>query len=123
VLGSLTSSLSLHHSVCTSDPSQAFGANSYNLAGLVMALMNKMDSPAVKIYQITYLVGIGLGTILYMAVNTIFPPLGLGVDEPFDAIEVLEGLENSHDVDTGSETPDKAQPNLSESQVSPDTKV
>lgn len=62
-----------------------------SMPGLVMNIMGKLDSPAVKIYQITYLFGLGLGSSLYMAVNLIWPVSGLGFSEAFDAAEV-EGI-------------------------------
>ena len=47
---------------------------------------------AVKIYQITYVFGFFLGTILFITINKIFPPPGLGIDEPFDESEIVDGV-------------------------------
>lgn len=89
-----------------------------SLPGLVLSIMGKTDSNAVKIYQITYLFGVSLGSILYFAINRIFPPGGLGVDEGFDGMEVVEGVEVADDSGrgSGSSTPAKG-PVLSEERI------
>lgn len=71
-----------------------------------MSIMGKTDGAAVRIYQITYLVGLTLGSILYMSVNKFFPPPGLGIAEEFDEgqLVVTDGVEASAD---GSQATDK----------------
>lgn len=62
--------------------------------------MGRTSGAAVRIYQITYLIGFFLGCALYMTVNRLFPPPGLGTDEEFDseaiigesAVAVIEGV-------------------------------
>ncbi|KAE9990893.1 hypothetical protein EG327_000774 [Venturia inaequalis] len=94
-----------------------------SLPGLVLSIMGKTNSNAVKIYQITYIFGIALGSILYFAVNKIFPPDGLGIDEGFDGLEVVEGVDVVVDVGSGrSNTPTKG-PVLSENRIDSDPKV
>ncbi|KAH8657101.1 permease for cytosine/purines, uracil, thiamine, allantoin-domain-containing protein [Tricladium varicosporioides] len=74
-----------------------------SLPGLIMSLMGKTKGNAVKIYQITYIFGFVLGTILYFTINKIWPPEGCGIDEPFDEseVEIVEGVMPSVD---GSES-------------------
>jgi hypothetical protein len=86
--------------------------------------MGKSNSNAVKIYQITYVFGITLGSILYFAVNKIFPPDGLGIDESFDGLEVMDGVEvATHSWEKSeSATPTKG-PVSSEDRVGSDVKV
>lgn len=94
-----------------------------SLPGLVLSIMGKTDSNAVKIYQITYIFGIALGSILYFAVNKIFPPDGLGIDEGFDGLEVVEGVDVVVEAGSGrSITPTKG-PVLSENRIDSDLKV
>lgn len=62
-----------------------------SLPGLVESLMGWTTGGAVKIYQITYIFGLVLGTILHLIVNKFFPPEGLGIAEEFDG-DVLEGV-------------------------------
>lgn len=88
-------------------------------AGLVMSIMGKTKGGAVKIYQITYIFGFFLGVSLHLVVNKIFPPQGLGIDEPFDDLETVEGVAPSED---GCETPTK-EPITVEKQVIDDLKV
>lgn len=95
-----------------------------SLPGLVLSIMGKTDSNAVKIYQITYIFGISLGGILYFSVNKIFPPDGLGINEGFDGLEVMDGVEVPIDggKSSGSTTPTKV-PVLSEDRLDSDLKV
>lgn len=95
-----------------------------SLPGLVMSIMGKTNSNAVKIYQITYIFGISLGGVLYFAVNKIFPPAGLGIDEGFDGLEVMDGVEVPiiGGKSSGNTTPTKG-PVLSEDRVDSDLKV
>ncbi len=62
--------------------------------------MGHTTGAAVKIYQITYIIGFFLGGALHMIVNTIFPVSGLGVEEDFDGVLVVEG---EHVIGAGSE--------------------
>jgi nucleobase:cation symporter-1, NCS1 family len=76
-----------------------------------MAIMGKTSGAAVRIYQITYIVGFFLGCILHLTVNKLFPPSGLGIAEPFDDREtsegtVIEGVASG--TDSGSTTPKQA---------------
>jgi hypothetical protein len=57
-----------------------------------MSLMGNTSSPTVKIYQITYIFGVTLGSILYFGINKIFPPPGLGVNEEFEDMVVMNGF-------------------------------
>lgn len=86
--------------------------------------MGNTNSNAVKIYQITYIFGVSLGSILYFSVNKIFPPAGLGIDEDFDGMEVTEGVEVATEGrrSSGSATPTKG-PILSEDRVDSDLKA
>lgn len=95
-----------------------------SLPGLVLSIMGKTNSNAVKIYQITYIFGIALGGILYFAVNKIFPPDGLGIDEGFDGLEVVEGVDVTSEGGkcSGSTTPIKG-PFLSEDRIDADLKA
>lgn len=61
-----------------------------------MNIQGKLDNPAVKIYQITYIFGLALGSGLFMAVNWIWPAAGVGISEPFDAM-MIEGVAPSED--------------------------
>lgn len=77
-----------------------------------MSIMGRTDGAAVRIYQITYIVGLTLGIILYMAVNKLFPPPGLGVSEAFDhQLVMTDGIEtpseNSQPLDKRSDTSEK----------------
>jgi hypothetical protein len=63
-----------------------------------MSLMGNTSSGAVRIYQITYLFGLALGLTLYLLVNKLFPPPGLGVSEDFDDnVIITDGVEMSSD--------------------------
>lgn len=61
--------------------------------------MGKTQGAAVRMYQITYIMGFCLGTILYLLVNKIFPPEGLGISEDFNhesgIVEGIEGVAES----------------------------
>lgn len=81
--------------------------------------MGKTKGGAVKIYQITYLFGFCLGVILHLTVNKLFPPPGIGIDEPFEGMEIVEGVDSS---DVGTSTPTK-EPIAVEKQVIEDMKV
>lgn len=64
--------------------------------------MGRTSGAAVRIFQITYIVGFFLGCLLHLVVNKIFPPAGLGIAEPFDGADghdatVIEGLSASSD--------------------------
>ena len=64
--------------------------------------MGRTSGAAVRIYQITYIVGFFLGCLLHMIVNTLFPPPGLGISEPFEGPDstggsVIEGVPASED--------------------------
>ncbi|KEY68266.1 hypothetical protein S7711_07020 [Stachybotrys chartarum IBT 7711] len=83
-----------------------------SLPGLVMSIMGRTEGAAVRIYQITYIVGLTLGIILYMAVNKLFPPPGLGISEEFDhQLVMTDGIEtpseNSQPLDKRSDTSEK----------------
>jgi hypothetical protein len=54
--------------------------------------MGHTTGAAVKIYQITYIIGFFLGGILHLIVNTFFPVSGLGIDEPFEEAALVEGI-------------------------------
>lgn len=78
-----------------------------------MSIMGKTSGGAVRIYQITYLFGLVLASILYLAVNKFFPPEGLEISEDFDGqqLVVTDGIEAPNDVSRAlakeSETSDK----------------
>lgn len=95
-------------------------------AGLVLSIMGNTTSGAVRIYQITYLVGFTLGCTLHLIVNKIWPPPGLGIEEEFEGSEgevVVEGVVVSTGAgDGGSETPPTKQPTISDKQIA-DEKV
>lgn len=59
-----------------------------------MNIQGELDNPAVKIYQITYLFGLALGSGLFMAVNWIRPAPGLGISDTFDSM-IIEGVVTS----------------------------
>ncbi|PVH99763.1 hypothetical protein DM02DRAFT_642803 [Periconia macrospinosa] len=63
-----------------------------SLPGLVLSLMGKTQGVAVRMYQVTYIMGFCLGSVLFMLVNKIFPPPGLGVEEEFDHDGEWDGL-------------------------------
>jgi hypothetical protein len=59
--------------------------------------MGRTSGAAVRIYQITYIVGFFLGCLLFFTANKLFPPPGLGIAEPFDGVDsndgsVIEGI-------------------------------
>ena len=60
-------------------------------AGLILSLMGRTEGSAVRIYQITYIVGFFLGGSLHLIVNRLFPLSGLGINEDFDVDVVVEG--------------------------------
>jgi hypothetical protein len=53
--------------------------------------MGRTSGAAVRIYQITYLVGFFLGCGLYMSINYFFPPPGVGIAEEFDSAAMHAG--------------------------------
>lgn len=58
-----------------------------------MSIMGKTQGAAVRMYQITYIMGFCLGSILYLVVNRVFPPKGLGIAEEFNPeSSVVEGV-------------------------------
>ena len=64
--------------------------------------MGRTSGAAVRIYQITYIVGFFLGCLLHMIVNKVFPPPGLGISEPFEGLDengesIIEGVAPSKD--------------------------
>jgi NCS1 family nucleobase:cation symporter-1 len=64
--------------------------------------MGRTSGAAVRIYQITYIVGFFLGCLLHMVVNKLFPPPGLGISEPFEGTDsnggsIIEGVAPSSD--------------------------
>ena len=67
-----------------------------SLPGMAYEIMGK-NKPAVKVYQLTYIVGFTLSFVLHIAINKIWPPRGLGIGEEFegDVIEGVEALETS----------------------------
>jgi hypothetical protein len=54
--------------------------------------MGKTKGNAVKIYQITYLFGFALALMLHLVVNKLFPVKGLGIDEPFRGLDMVDGI-------------------------------
>jgi hypothetical protein len=56
-----------------------------------MSIMGKTSGAAVRMYQVTYIMGFFLGCILHLAVNKFFPPPGLGVEEDFHGV-LVEGV-------------------------------
>lgn len=85
-----------------------------------MSSLGNTTSPAVRIYQITYLFGLVLGSILYLSVNKLFPPVGLGVSEQFDEGSVVtEGISVTEE-DT---YPDGKEPETDNKRVTDETKV
>lgn len=69
--------------------------------------MGKTNNNAVKIYQITYIFGVTLGSILYYTINKIWPPAGLGIEEDFDGSLTIDGI--AEESGSGSVTPSKAE--------------
>ena len=58
-----------------------------------MSISGKIQGAAVRMYQITYIMGFCLGSILYLVVNRLWPPEGLGISEDFNhESSVVEGL-------------------------------
>ena len=87
-----------------------------------MSIMGRTNSAAVKIYQVTYLFGVVLGSILYYSANKIFPPEGLGIEEDFDGLVNIDGVAPSEEAGSGSITPTKG-PEISDSEVPTDSKA
>jgi hypothetical protein len=81
-----------------------------------MSIMGRTTGGAVRIYQITYIVGFTFGLILHYTVNKFFPPPGLGIEEEFeDRGEVIEGVVEGSE---GSRTPTKG-PEVTDAPVLP----
>jgi hypothetical protein len=72
-----------------------------------MNIQGKLDSPAVKIYQITYLFGLAFGSGLYMAVNWVWPAPGIGVSESFDTMKIEGVAATGDDCDEQHDLPGK----------------
>lgn len=81
-------------------------AKNHLQAGLFESLIGKTSGAAIKIYQITYIFGFVLGSILFIGINHFYPPPGLGIDVPFDE-NVLEGVEGVVPSSDGSESSTK----------------
>jgi nucleobase:cation symporter-1, NCS1 family len=61
-----------------------------------MSIMGKTQGAAVRMYQLTYIMGFCLGSVLFLVVNRIFPPPGLGIAEEFDHdSNIIEGVDAS----------------------------
>lgn len=59
-----------------------------------MSIMGKTQGAAVRMYQLTYIMGFCLGSILFLVVNRIFPPSGLGIAEEFDhGSDIIDGVD------------------------------
>lgn len=57
-----------------------------------MNIMGKSNS-AVQIYQLNYIVGFGISAILFYGSTILFPPPGIGIEEPFDeSVFITEGV-------------------------------
>jgi hypothetical protein len=85
-----------------------------------MSSMGNTTSAAVRIYQITYIFGLVLGSTLYLTVNKLFPPAGLGVSEEFDdSTVVTDGIS----VPSESNISYGKKPEAEDKQVSEESKV
>lgn len=85
-----------------------------------MSSMGNITSPAVKIYQINYIFGLVLGSILYLSINKLFPPAGLGISEQFeDHTVVTEGISVPSDTNVSF----GKKPDTEDKQVFDDSKV
>ncbi|RDW73035.1 putative permease-2 [Coleophoma cylindrospora] len=73
-----------------------------SLPGLVLNIMGRTTGAAVKIYQITYILGFVLGAILFAGANYFFPPEGLGISEDFTEPGFVDAIAISAS-DNGSE--------------------
>jgi hypothetical protein len=73
----------------------------YLSAGLVQNIMGYTDGPAVRIYQMTYIVGFFFSIILYFTVSKIWPPAGLGIAEEFQEAEILDARSSTADEESG----------------------
>jgi len=80
--------------------------------------MGKTTGGAVKIYQITYIFGITLSAIIYFAANKLYPPPGLGIDEPFHDGEIVEGEMIAADKESNSSLKEAT---ISQKQINEDT--
>lgn len=83
-----------------------------------MSIMGRTKGGAVKLYQITYLFGFFFGCILHLSVNKMFPPPGIGINEPFDG--TVEGIEPSDD---GTESPSKDLVTTDQKVIGEDVKI
>jgi hypothetical protein len=71
-----------------------------------MSIMGKTQGAAVRMYQITYIMGFCLGSILYLSVNWLSPPTGLGIAEDFDhESNVVEGVAVSRGSESDGKNP------------------
>ncbi|EXJ82047.1 hypothetical protein A1O1_08116 [Capronia coronata CBS 617.96] len=88
-----------------------------SLPGLVLSIMGRTTGGAVKIYQLTYIIGFFLGAILFLVINKFFPPPGLGIEQEFDGTldEVVEGVVVSSE-DGATETTSK-EPTITDKRV------
>jgi NCS1 family nucleobase:cation symporter-1 len=82
--------------------------------------MGRTTGNAIRIYQITYIFGFVLGSILYITVNKIFPPPGIGIAEPFSEGNIVEGVAPS---DEGSNESMKEVADISQKQINEDAAV
>ena len=89
-----TSSPSFHHFVSSYPLAFKQQFLTFTEAGLFESLLGWTSGTALKLYQITYLFGFALSTVLFISINYFFPPIGLGREEPFDET-LIEAVDTS----------------------------
>lgn len=71
-------------------------ANRNKTAGLVGTVDSLTSQPFVgwiRLYNLTFIVGLAMSFVIFCALNYFFPPIGLGEEAPF-VDEVLSGVEH-----------------------------
>ncbi|KAH8880225.1 hypothetical protein GQ53DRAFT_891637 [Thozetella sp. PMI_491] len=72
-----------------------------SLPGLVLSIMGQSSGGAVRVFQLTYVVGFVLSFSMYLTACYIWPPAGTGISELFDGTPGVETLDG-HPVDDRS---------------------
>ena len=70
--------------------------SSAGLVGNVNSLEGSSMVGWIRLYNLTFLVGVAISFVVFFVLNYIWPPVGLGEDRPFIDDEVLYGVAEEH---------------------------
>ncbi|KAI1628212.1 NCS1 family nucleobase:cation symporter-1 [Exophiala viscosa] len=75
------------------------------LVGTVNSLTSQLFVGWIRLYNLTFIIGLAMSFVIFCGLNYVFPPTGLGLEAPF-VDEVLSGVEQ-HGANIGSEKSDE----------------